>query len=149
MKTLREKISFILTALAYLVFHIRTGPSTGSIVAGTVEQLLRTAPYCIGFTWVLVAIIRYMHKGKWPPWDRIVRIFFTIGILFAFYFALYEHGERGHLKLLQEQKELEQIQLQTDRDEPDSGRRDQVIEDAAQEQENEENRAAPPVKPAT
>lgn len=103
MQTLREKITFILTALAYLVFHIRTGPTLGSIIAGTVEQLLTTAPYCIGFTFVLVAIIRYMHDGKRPAWDRIARIYFTIGILFAFYFALYEYGDRAH----QEQLKLE------------------------------------------
>jgi len=95
MQTLREKITFVLTALAYLVFHIRTGPTLGSMISGTVEQLLTTAPYCIGFTFVLVAVIRYMHDGKRPAWDRIARIFFTIGILFAFYFALYEYGDRA------------------------------------------------------
>ncbi len=95
MQTLREKITFVLTALAYLVFHIRTGPTPGSVIAGTVQQLLTTAPYCIGFTFVLVAVIRYMHDGKRPAWDRIARIFFTIGILFAFYFALYEYGDRA------------------------------------------------------
>ncbi len=107
MQTLREKITFIVTALAFLVFHIRTGPTMGSIIAGTVEQLMTTAPYCIGFTFVLVAIIRYMHDGKRPAWDRIARIYFTIGILFAFYFALYEYGDRAHqeqLKLDEEKK---------------------------------------------
>ncbi len=96
MKTFREKFTLILTALAYLVFHIRTGPTTGAIIGGTIEQLLTTAPYCIGFTFVLVAIIRYIHDGQRPPWDRIARIFFTIGILFAFYFALYEYGDRAY-----------------------------------------------------
>ncbi len=103
MQTLREKITFVLTALAYLVFHIRTGPTMGSIISGTVEQLLTTAPYCIGFTFVLVAVIRYMHDGKRPAWDRIARIFFTIGILFAFYFSLYEYGDRAE----QERKKSE------------------------------------------
>ena len=105
--TFREKLSLVLTFLAYLVFHIRTGPTTGAIIAGTVEQLLTTAPYCIGFTFVLVAIIRYMHDGKRPAWDRIARIFFTIGILFAFYFALYEYGGRAEL----EKKKLEKKQV--------------------------------------
>ena len=103
MQTLREKITFVLTALAYLIFHIRTGPTMGSMISGTVEQLLTTAPYCIGFTFVLVAVIRYMHDGKRPAWDRIARIFFTIGILFAFYFALYEYGDRAE----QERKKTE------------------------------------------
>lgn len=100
MQTLREKITFFLTGLAYLVFHLGTNSTVdnitlGSVVSGTVEQLLTTAPYCIGFTFVLVAIIRYMHKGKRPPWDRIARIFFTLGILFGFYFNLYNSGYRA------------------------------------------------------
>ncbi|MBW1749796.1 MAG: hypothetical protein JRJ37_03685 [Deltaproteobacteria bacterium] len=100
MQTLREKITFVLTGLAYLVFHLGTNSTVdnitlGSVISGTIEQLLTTAPYCIGFTFVLVAIIRYMHKGKRPPWDRIARIFFTIGILFGFYFNLYNSGYRA------------------------------------------------------
>lgn len=104
MKTFREKLSLVLTFLAYIIFHIRTGPTTGAILAGTVEQLLTTAPYCIGFTFVLVAIIRYMHDGKRPAWDMIARIFFTIGILFAFYFALYEYGGRAELEKKKQDK---------------------------------------------
>ena len=100
MQTLREKITFVLTGLAYLVFHLGTNSTVdnitlGSVISGTIEQLLTTAPYCIGFTFVLVAIIRYIHKGKLPPWDRIARIFFTIGILFGFYFNLYNSGYRA------------------------------------------------------
>jgi amino acid transporter len=100
MQTLREKITFVLTGLAYLVFHLGTNSTVdnitlGSVISGTIEQLLTTAPYCIGFTFVLVAIIRYMHKGKRLPWDRIARIFFTIGILFGFYFNLYNSGYRA------------------------------------------------------
>ena len=108
MQTLREKITFVLTGLAYLVFHLGTNSTVdnmtlGSVVSGTIEQLLTTAPYCIGFTFVLVAIIRYMHKGKRPPWDRIARIFFTIGILFGFYFNLYNSGYRAE----EERKKIE------------------------------------------
>jgi hypothetical protein len=150
MKTSREKISFILTALVYLVFHIRTGSTAGAMVAGTVEQLLNTAPYCIGFTWVLVAIIRYMHKGKWPAWDRIARIFFTIGILFAFYFALYEYGDRGHQEQLQLKKEQEQSQQQVQDGKVDSqARTEQILRDAIFEREKETNLEDSPVKPAT
>ena len=94
MQTFREKFTLVLTAAVYLLFHLRLGPSAASIITGTAAQLLTTAPYCIGFTWILVIIIRFLHAGKRPAWDRIARIFFTIGILFAFYFALYERNER-------------------------------------------------------
>ena len=100
MQTFRERFTLFLTAAAYLLFHLRLGPSAESIVTGTAAQLLTTVPYCIGFTWILVVIIRFIHQGKRPAWDRIARIFFTIGILFAFYFALYERNER----VLQEQE---------------------------------------------
>ncbi len=61
-------------------------------------QLLTTAPYCIGFTFIAVRIIQYLHHGKKIPWDRIFRIFFAIGIFFGFFFALYEYAEQGQLK---------------------------------------------------
>lgn len=102
----REKFTLFLTATAYLIFHLRLGPSAASSITGTVAQLLTTAPYCIGFTWILVILIRFLYAGKRPPWDRIARIFFTIGILFAFYFALYERNER-----VLEQQEQQHIQL--------------------------------------
>lgn len=103
MKTLREKITFILTALAWFVFHVRTGPDLGSIISGTLVQIMTTAPYSIGFTYIIVYIIRYFTGGVMPPWDRILRIFFTIGMFFAFFFALYEYGDRAEKARQQEE----------------------------------------------
>jgi hypothetical protein len=103
MKTFREKITFALSAGVYLLFHLQLGPSAGSMIAGTVEQLLITAPYCIGCTWIMVAIIRFLHNGKWLAWDRIARIFFTLGILFGFYFALYDYNQRAHQEQLRQE----------------------------------------------
>jgi len=94
MKTFREKLTFVLTALAYLLFHIRTGPNLAAIASGTFLQIMTTLPYAVGFTYVLIVILRHL-SGTTPPWDRILRIFFTIGILFAFFFALYEYGDRA------------------------------------------------------
>jgi hypothetical protein len=118
MKTLSEKITFVLTILAYLIFHLRLGSTLGATLGATFEQFLNTAPYCIGFTYVLVVVLRYMHDGTWPVWDRIVRIFCTIGILFGFYFALYEHGERGHLKQLEQEKQEQLKQPEKPEDKP-------------------------------
>ncbi|HHD56912.1 MAG TPA: hypothetical protein ENK89_04450 [Desulfobulbaceae bacterium] len=103
MKTFREKLTFILTALAYLLFHIRTGPDLATIATGTFMQMMTTLPYAVGFTYVLVVILRHLG-GATPPWDRILRIFFTIGILFAFFFALYEYGDRAEKMRIQQQK---------------------------------------------
>ncbi len=100
METLREKITFILTGLAYLLFHLRMGQDAGAILSGTFGQILLTAPYTIGFTYLAIIFIRYSSGGNWPPWDRIGRIFFTIGILLAFFFALYEYASKEKLELL-------------------------------------------------
>ena len=94
METLRERITFILTACTYLLFHLRIGGTPEVIFMETLGQLLTTAPYCIGFTYILIVIIRYLHQGRIPAWDRIGRIYFTIGIFFALFFALYEYNER-------------------------------------------------------
>lgn len=114
MKTLKEKITFTLTALAWLLFHISfdagtltsgadsssiiSGANLASILTGTLIQILTLAPYSIGFAYILVIFIRHFSGGVWPPWDRILRIFFTVGMFFAFFFSLYQHGERAELR---------------------------------------------------
>ncbi len=114
MQTLKEKITLTLTALAWLLFHISfdassvtngadsasiiSGANFASIVTGTFIQILTLAPYSIGITYILVIFIRYFSGGAWPAWDRILRIFFTVGMFFAFFFSLYQHGERGELR---------------------------------------------------
>lgn len=95
MGTLREKITFGLTALAYLLFHLRLGADLGEMATGTVSQMLLTAPYAIGFAYIVAALLRRLTGRGWPPWDRVVRLFFTFGILFAFFFALYEYAGQG------------------------------------------------------
>lgn len=92
MKTFKEKVTFILTALAYLLFHMGKMPDTGSILMGTLTALATTLPFEIGFTYMIVVFIRRTSGGVRPPWDRILRIFFTIGILFGLVYNLYVMG---------------------------------------------------------
>lgn len=84
-----------LTALAYFLFHLRMGADAGAIVSGTVYQMLLTAPYALGFAYIIAVVFRRISGSGWPPWDRLLRIFFTVGILFAFFFALYEYAGQG------------------------------------------------------
>jgi len=95
MATVREKITFILTALAYLLFHLRLGADANAVLAGTVYQILLTAPYALGFTYIVAVVFRRLSGKGWLPWDRLFRVFFTVGILFAFFFALYEYAGQG------------------------------------------------------
>ena len=101
MKTLHEIVTFILTAAAYLLFHLGKTPSTGSYLTGTLTALFSTLPYEIAFTYLIVLFIRRTSGGVWPPWDRMLRIFFTVGIVFGLIYNLYIRGIR-------EQERLEQ-----------------------------------------
>lgn len=95
MQTLREKITFILTALAYVLFHLRLGADASTTLMGTAYQVLLTAPYALGLTYIVAVVFRRMSGKGWLPWDRLLRVFFTVGILFAFFFALYEYAVQG------------------------------------------------------
>jgi hypothetical protein len=92
MKTLHEKITFILTAAVYLLFHLGKMPSSGSYVWGTLTALYNTLPFEIGLAFFVLVIIRRFSGGQWPPWDRILRIFFTVGIIFGLIYNLYVRG---------------------------------------------------------
>ncbi len=104
METLREKLTFILTALAYLLFHLGMAPGSGSIVTGTIMALLHTLPYEIGFTYIVVVFIRRTSGNRWPPWNRVARIFFTIGIIVGLMYNLYGIGAREQRRLKQLKK---------------------------------------------
>ena len=91
MQTVKEKITFSLTAIVYALFHLGKMPGTGSIVMGTLTALASTLPFEIAFTYLIVVFIR-RTSGERPPWDRILRIFFTIGILFGLVYNLYIRG---------------------------------------------------------
>ena len=95
MQTLREKITFILTALAYVLFHLRLGADASATLMGTAYQVLLTAPYALGLTYIVAVVFRRLSGKGWLPWDRLLRVFFTVGILFAFFFALYEYAAQG------------------------------------------------------
>jgi magnesium-transporting ATPase (P-type) len=104
MKTMYEGITFVIAAAVYLFFHLRGGKTIGEMLTGTIMQLLTTAPYCIGFTWILTKMISYLHHGKELAWDRIARIFFAIGIFFGFFFALYENADHAENERLRQEQ---------------------------------------------
>lgn len=115
MKTLHEKITFILTAGAYLLFHLGKSPSTGSYVTGTMIALFTTLPFEIGLTYFMLIFIRRTSGGEWPPWDRTLRIFFTIGIIFGLIYNLYVRG-------IQEQERLDKTKVTVSRCRVDENR---------------------------
>ena len=81
MQTLREKITFILTALAYVLFHLRLGADASATLMGTVYQVLLTAPYALGLTYIVAVVFRRLSGKSWLPWDRLLRVFYKKKII--------------------------------------------------------------------
>ena len=95
MKESNEKVSFYLTGLVYLLFNLRPAADLGLTVKATLLQLLETGPYVAGITFVLVAFLKYMSEGEKVPWDRRLRLFFTIGIFAGLVYAIVEYTSRS------------------------------------------------------
>ena len=95
MGNIREKITFYLSAVLYLLFNFRMGADLQGSLQATGWQILQTAPYVAGFTYVIIATLQYMSGGEKVPWDRRLRLFFALGILAGLVYAIYEYAGQG------------------------------------------------------
>jgi len=91
MKNIKEKFSFYASAIVYLLFNLRLSTNFQESLIATLWQILETAPYVAGITWVLISFLQYMANGEKMPWDRRLRLFFAIGIMAGLIFAIYEY----------------------------------------------------------
>lgn len=91
MHPIKEKITLAIIACVYLLFNLR--PSSDILVTArsTLYQIVTTAPYVAGVTCIIVATLQYMANGEKVPWDRRFRLFFTIGIIAGFVYAIFEY----------------------------------------------------------
>lgn len=96
MSTVREKVTFYLSAVLYFIFNMRLVPGdpTASMKA-TGWQILQTAPYVAGATFFIIAFLQYMAGGQIVPWERRFRIFFAIGIIAGLIYGIYEYAGQG------------------------------------------------------
>ncbi|MEJ2056262.1 MAG: hypothetical protein P8X39_00310 [Desulfofustis sp.] len=92
MHNLKENIRFTVSALLYLVFNLRIGDDLPNTLRATGWQILQTAPYVAGLTYLVVAVLQYMGDGSKLPWDRRLRLFFAIGIMAGLILAIWEYG---------------------------------------------------------
>ena len=77
--------------VAYLFFNFRySAESLLNSIKSTMVQLLWTAPFVVGLT---IFVVSFMQRstGERLPWDRIVRIYCTLGIILGFFHALSEY----------------------------------------------------------
>ena len=92
MKAIEGKLTFYISAVLYLLFNLRMGQDAISTLKATLWQIAQTAPYVIGVTYVIVALLQYMAGGSAVPWDRRLRLFFAIGILAGLIYGIYEYA---------------------------------------------------------
>lgn len=97
MSELRERFTFVVSAILYLVFNLRLGPDAMSTAKATGWQIMQTAPYLIGLTIIVVSLMQYMAGGKIMPWERRLRLFFAFGILAGLFYGIYEYAGQGSI----------------------------------------------------
>ena len=95
MNNIKEKVSFYLSGIMYLLFNLRLGSDVQQSITATLWQILQTAPYVAGVTWVLISFLQYMANGEKMPWDRRFRLFFAIGIMAGLFWGIYEYAGVG------------------------------------------------------
>lgn len=95
MQSVRGKVSFYLSAIVYLLFNLRLGADSSATVKATFWQIVQTAPYVAGVTYVIIALLQYMADGEKLPWDRRLRLFFALGIMAGLVFGIYEYAGLG------------------------------------------------------
>lgn len=79
----------------YLLFNLRLGSDNMATLKATGWQLLQTAPYVAGVTYLIIALLQYMADGEKLPWDRRLRLFFALGILAGLIYGIYEYAGVG------------------------------------------------------
>lgn len=92
MRDLREKVTFSVSAVLYVLFNLRVGPDSASTLKATLWQIVQTAPYVAGLTYLVIALLQYMAGGDKVPWDRRLRLFFAIGIMAGLIYGIYEYA---------------------------------------------------------
>ena len=92
MQNIKERVRFTVSALLYFLFNLRIGNDMQESVAATLWQILQTAPYVAGLTYLIVSVLQYMGDGSKLPWDRRLRLFFAIGIMAGLILAIWEYG---------------------------------------------------------
>jgi len=95
MQSIKGKVSLYLSAVVYLLFNLRLGSDFVATLKATGWQILQTAPYVAGVTYVFIALLQYMADGEKLPWDRRLRLFFTLGIMAGLVYGIYEYAGLG------------------------------------------------------
>ena len=81
----------VLLGLIYLLFAVRYYPGRPmDTLVATVEHLLVSIPFSLGFTLVVVSVLAKVSGDK-PTRSFVARLFLTFGIIVEFFFGLYNY----------------------------------------------------------
>ena len=95
MNKIKKNISLAIVIIVYLLFNFRYSPESVLLsIKSTLVQLLITSPFVAGLTILIVSFLQ-KSSGKRLPWDRIIRIYCTLGIIIGFFYALNEYWLMG------------------------------------------------------
>jgi hypothetical protein len=87
----KEIIYLIILMAIYLLCVLRYFPDQPlSSLRATGIHLLDVAPYVIGLTIFTVSILNKI-SGERLRWDRIARIYLTLGLIIEFFYGLYNY----------------------------------------------------------
>ena len=96
MHAIKKNISLVAVIITYLLFNFRYSPESFAYsIKSTLIQLLITSPFVVGLTILVVSFLQ-KSSGERLPWDRIVRIYCTLGIIIGFFYALNEYWLTAH-----------------------------------------------------
>lgn len=91
MKNVKKSVYLGLLISIYMLVSVRYYQGNLSkTVVETAIHLLTVAPFFIGGTLLLVAILRKL-TGERPSWEAIIRIYLTIGIIVEFFLGLHHY----------------------------------------------------------
>lgn len=88
-------VSFFVTAAVYVLFNLRLATEPLASLMATMKQILLTAPYVLGITFVIISVIQYMADGEKVVWSQRLRLFFTIGIFAGLVYGIYDYTGGG------------------------------------------------------
>ena len=89
MKNVKKNLLLGLLISIYLLSSVRYyKENLAKTVVETLIHLFTVAPFLIGGTLVLIAVFRKL-AGERPPWETIIRIYLTIGIIIEFILAIH------------------------------------------------------------
>lgn len=95
MKETRNVLSLLVLAGVYFMCSLRYFP--GNILKTAVEtalQIVTIAPIAGGATLVLVNFLQ-RSAGQKMPWDRMARIYLTLGVMVEILFGVHDYLGKG------------------------------------------------------